>query len=327
MKEGVVVVSMGYPDEGQLEKINALSRRVLKREEVYVFSVVLCDNEADRDFERFSTEALEKLSELYIGKTGIYDHSMKAKDQVARVFACTVEKVESRYTSTGEPYCRLKALAYMPRSVKNEDIILEIDSGIKKEVSVGCSVGRRYCSICGADKNSHECRHTVGKYYTVKGKRVLCCTVLDDPLDAYEWSFVAVPAQKEAGVTKSFNPDGASVQEDVIKSLYTSGDTLFTQKQKEGLCALFERLKGYERTAMDCTKQLRDEVLSLAIIAEPELDAGTAEEIVKSLSSEGLARYRQTLTKKLDSIYPPCGQLAVSENKAEKSDGNKQFLI
>ena len=32
----------------------------------------------------------------------------------------------------------------------------------------------------------------------------LCCTVLDEIQDAYEWSFVAVPAQIAAGVTKHF---------------------------------------------------------------------------------------------------------------------------
>ena len=39
----------------------------------------------------------------------------------------------------------------------------------------------------------------------------LCHVVLGDVTDAYEWSFVAVPAQREAGVTKQFRSetDGA----------------------------------------------------------------------------------------------------------------------
>ena len=41
------------------------------------------------------------------------------------------------------------AWAYMLRTEKNADLIAEIEGGIKKEVSVGCSVGRRVCSVCG----------------------------------------------------------------------------------------------------------------------------------------------------------------------------------
>ena len=75
-------------------------------------------------------------------------------------------------------------------------------SGIKKEVSVGCAMGEAACSICGADVRKKGCRHEKGKWYGGK----LCHTVLDCPTDAYEWSFVAVPAQREAGVVKCYRP-------------------------------------------------------------------------------------------------------------------------
>ena len=44
-----------------LELIGALARKPLKAEEVYTFSVRLCDNEIDRDFERFDAQTLEQL--------------------------------------------------------------------------------------------------------------------------------------------------------------------------------------------------------------------------------------------------------------------------
>jgi hypothetical protein len=44
------------------------------------------------------------------------------------------------------------------------------------------------------------CDHEKGGEYCGK----LCYHILDEPLDAYEWSFVAVPAQVNAGVTKRF---------------------------------------------------------------------------------------------------------------------------
>ena len=39
----------------------------------------------------------------------------------------------------------------MIRTAKSADLIAEIDGGIKKEVSVSCSVKSHICSICGAD--------------------------------------------------------------------------------------------------------------------------------------------------------------------------------
>ena len=63
-------------DQQEMELINRYSRRTLSPEEVYRFTVVLCDNDIDRDYERFTKDALEILSTLYVGKTGIFDHSM-----------------------------------------------------------------------------------------------------------------------------------------------------------------------------------------------------------------------------------------------------------
>ena len=73
-------------DAGDLELIGALARRPLSREEVYTFSVRLCDNEIDRDFERFDAETLGELAELFPGKTGICDHDWRSGNQVARVY-------------------------------------------------------------------------------------------------------------------------------------------------------------------------------------------------------------------------------------------------
>ena len=48
MSETVTAVQ---PDKASMEKINLYTRRAYKPEEVYTFSVVLCDNEVDRDSE------------------------------------------------------------------------------------------------------------------------------------------------------------------------------------------------------------------------------------------------------------------------------------
>ena len=64
MKTGRVIKNSAV-NKSELELINTYSRRELKEDEVYVFSVVLCDNDVDRDFERFTVESLEKLCKLF----------------------------------------------------------------------------------------------------------------------------------------------------------------------------------------------------------------------------------------------------------------------
>lgn len=181
-----------------MEKINSYTRRELLPEEVYVFPVVMCGNKVDRDTERFSDEALEKLAKLFVGKTVILDHEPRSRNQAARLFECEVVTHPEELTEAGEPYKQLVGRAYMMRTEENKGLIAEIDGGIKKEVSVSLSVKKRLCSVCGANLIEMPCSHIPGKYYD--GKR--CHHIIDEVTDAYELSFVAVPAQPDAGVTR-----------------------------------------------------------------------------------------------------------------------------
>jgi len=125
MKEGFVVktgTSAEITPE-QLGKINRYSRRELSPGELYTFSVVLCDNEIDRDGERFTVPALKRLAALFVGKTGIFDHNPKGENQTARIFDTDLVVDREKKTSLGEPYTCVKASAYMIRSPKTEELI------------------------------------------------------------------------------------------------------------------------------------------------------------------------------------------------------------
>jgi len=194
-----------------LNKLNEFTRREHTEDEVYIFDLVLCDNDIDRDGECFSPSALETLQKLFIGKTGIFDHDTKGANQTARIFSTELVTDNSKKTKYGAVYTYLKACAYMVKTASNADLIKEIDGGIKKEVSISCSCSSQNCSICGANKKKKSCGHIKGKSYGVKP----CYFILDDVTDAYEWSFVAVPAQINAGVTKhygDFGDDNASIK-------------------------------------------------------------------------------------------------------------------
>ena len=217
-------------DENELSKedlalINTFTQKEMTKDDIFSFCVILCDNEIDRDYERFTEDSLHKLADFFIGKTAIRDHSMKSSDQSARTYKTEVIKDSTRKNSLGEDYVYLKAWCYMPRIKKNEELIEEIKAGIIKEVSVGCAVKSCICSVCGKELGKSECSHVRGGVYDGR----LCYGELQNPTDAYEWSFVAVPAQKNAGITKKF----LKSENERLKGLAKAGQLYRTEKQTE----------------------------------------------------------------------------------------------
>lgn len=197
-KEGSALQG-GAVDENDLALIRTYARGEIAAEDVYVFPVILCDNEVDRDYERFDPETLREIAELFVGKTGISDHEWRSGNQVARIFRTELIEDPERRTAAGDGYAAVKAWAYMLRTDANAALIADIEGGIRREVSVGCAVAECLCSICGKPIGAEGCVHIRGEEY---GGR-LCYATLHGAVDAYEWSFVAVPAQKGAGVTKA----------------------------------------------------------------------------------------------------------------------------
>ncbi len=180
--------------DGDMELINAQALQALTPEEVFTFKVAACNDRIDRDNERFTVDTLQKLAPMFVGKTIISDHLWTASKQQARIY-----KTEVVNNGTIN---ELIAHCYMLRNDTTKDVIAAICGGILKEVSVGCSIGRTVCSVCG--KEAYTCQHLKGAVYD----GAICHYELLDPVDAYELSFVAVPAQQKAGVIKSKNEHG-----------------------------------------------------------------------------------------------------------------------
>ena len=210
--------------EAELKAINKHTLEPLKAEEVFTFKAILCDNEIDRDFERFSLKALQDLQKLFLGKTVIKDHTWAADNQVARIYA--TELVETpKTTKAGETYTQLVAHCYMVRTESNADLIAEIKAGIKKEGSIGCSASSCICSICGTDNAKTYCRHWPGKSYEKEGGPQVCTFTLAGARDAYEFSLVAVPAQKAAGVSKSYTGETVYEPQEAEKTAQEAPET------------------------------------------------------------------------------------------------------
>lgn len=306
--------------EDDMKKISTFTRREMSADEVYTFNVDLCNNDVDRDFEKFSVQALNRLAKLFVGKTGIFDHSMKANDQKARVFDAYVEKIPGRKTADGENFYTLKAKAYMLNNEENKSLIDEIDAGIKKEVSISCSVDKSYCSICNTDNRHGRCEHIKGKTYGGK----LCFNILSDATDAYEFSFVAVPAQREAGITKSFLNTKERKMQDIIKTISSGENVTLTKSEADRLYSYIENLEGEAALGEEYKKTLSKEVVDLFKSAFPDMDAKLFSSVTAVMTTKELLGFRDGMKKSnaKSKIKP---QLAAEANK--KTNDFSQFRI
>lgn len=281
--------------DGELELINKYTRKPLSKDEVYTFSVVLCDNDVDRDCECFTVDTLEQLAEMFVGVTGIYDHEPSAKNQVARIYDCRCEYVEGKKTELGEDYVRLVAKAYMPICDSTSEIISMLDSGIRKEVSVGCGIEKCTCSVCGSDMRHHSCNHIKGESY--EGR--ICCGVLSSPTDAYEWSFTAVPAQRKAGVIKSYSQNGADEYETLRKAAVQS-----------------ERYKAY----------MILETVKAGVTAHVGIGSDLLEKMVSGLSADDMIKLKALFEEKSSMLFPARSQLELNRENVHEA-ANREYSI
>ena len=295
IRKAAQVVATGAPTAAQLEAINALAKTRLNGEQVYVFSLRLCDDRIDRDGERFDTGALPGLAKLFLGKTGILDHRWSTENQVARIFETQVVKEKD------ESYIR--AWAYIRRGGKNDELIADIEAGIKKEVSVGCAMAQAVCSVCGSEYGT--CGHVKGERYDGQ----VCAVILKEPVDAYEFSFVAVPAQREAGVMKGM---GAAVS---LKELAA----------ENGAQAEYRALTKEAELGRRYRKDLEDGVVRLGLA----LELGVSEPVLRSLAqtagAEELLALKDALQGRLDESLPMVSQLLGVKGKPEEIESG--FLI
>ena len=279
-----------------MEKINTYTLRKYTADEVFTFKVRLCDNEVDRDFQCFDRETLTELAKKFIGVTGISDHKPESGNQRARIYDAVVVDEPETLTSRGEVYSYISAKCYIPRTQGNREFIESVESGIRKEVSVGCSVKNIECSICGCKKSSSLCEHIPGQIYDGE----VCAEILKDAADAYEWSFVAVPAQRNAGIIKSAGKD--------------SDGNYGTER-------MIEKLRREAAAAMKIHKKQRDELVAKAALLLPELDTEMFMKVCSRLSAEETNELNDAFGERLGN------GIQCMSKKEKTSDNTDEYYI
>lgn len=201
----MIIDSKNISDD-DMKQINKYTRKDYTRDDIYAFEITLCDSELDVDYEAISKDCLYKLKDLSLGSSGFL-----TSDIMARIFDTYIEKVFiSRSNSIlAEETYKLKAKAYVLKNAITEEKLNQILN--HPQISVGFSVKRRVCSICGS---SECCKHIKGqKYINEAGIELLCYRILNDPTDFYEWSIV--PNQQEP---KSHNNKPKESEVSIIKT-------------------------------------------------------------------------------------------------------------
>lgn len=265
--------------------INKHTRRELTADEVYIYPIILCDNEADRDYEYFTKKDLDVLANLFEGKTFIQDHSWKSGNQHSRIFKTEVVRVpgktvEGETKTKGQQYYQLKAWAYTIRK-GHENLIEDIEAGILKEVSVGFSIDNLICDICGNSfYDGANCSHWPGRKYKVNGEDLTCYLHMKDPKEAYEVSFVAVPAQPAAGVVKGVKLEKEELEKEKPnnekhKKTKIKRSIFYAQITKRGEISM-KYLKGLIEKA----KAEKADVVEIPV-ADLEKDLGTYDEAIQ----------------------------------------------
>jgi hypothetical protein len=268
----------------------------MQAEQVYVFALRLCDDQVDRDGERFDTAALPTLAKLFIGKTGIVDHKWSSDNQIARIFRAEVVR-EDRVSY-------IKAWAYIRRGGAADEVIADIEAGIKKEVSVGCAMGMAVCSVCGNEYGT--CGHLKGENYDGQ----VCCVILKEPMDAYEFSFVAVPSQRDAGV---------------LKTLGFRNRCLKELAEEYGIQAEYRALYKQAQLGRQYEKQLQDDVVRLGLALELGVSEPVLRNLVRTAGTEDLLALKSALEERLNTMLPVTTQLLGSSCRGEIVESG--FLI
>lgn len=203
-------------------------------------------------------------------------------------------------TKAGDGYCWLKGYAYMMRTESNRDLIAEIEGGIKKEVSVGCAVERSECSICGADRRNGDCGHKKGERYD----GALCFTRLMGASDAYEFSFVAVPAQPAAGIVK-----GMEGRFHTLKALAEGHPECAGELERLEREALLGRKSG---------ERARREAVRFGLLAGLGLDKAALERLVAPCPRRSWSRWRRPGSRRRRSAilcFPSCDMRSGSRKR------------
>lgn len=325
----------GMPNDEDWEIIKELIRsdnktgtEQLQREDFYVFPLRLSDNIIDRVFDKMSDEFLSELADCCIGLSGIRDHDWQSGNQFARIYkAELIEDGDVHY---------VKVMAYMLTS--EYDTVAKIKAGLLRETSIGFESENDTCSICGAittktdDSQIATCPngHKMGETYDGK----MCYNSINKLKDLFEWSLVAVPCQKGAGIinkkltikkgvkmkltdlkrlrlfsSKAFKELNDDIKSEIDDVMNNSDDSEITEEEINKIIEENEALKAQVKELNDtieemngsCTKETIKREVEKAIDSLNPLTEVVKENMMRDIDLDGMELDEDGSIKEFDS--------------------------
>ena len=129
-------------------------------------------------------------------------------------------------------------------------------------------------------------------------------------MDAYEFSFVAVPAQREAGVLKALGGRNCCLKE---------------LAEEFGVQAEYRALHKQAELGRRYQKELEDSVVRLGLSLELGVSEPVLRSIAKTAAAEDLLALKEALEDRLNELLPVHTQLLGSTGKDEGVESG--FLI
>lgn len=217
------MLMFGVPTPSQLDKINEKAKRLLSKEDVFVFSSKMVgDKLIENRYVKLDKSLLQVLKDdATEGVALMLDHPWAGlgRPKAAYPYGRTFEAKVSKGDIEGEDWA-LFGDSYIVRGrekdgLSTDAIIADIEDGTIFDVSIGFGYEGTECSICGG--NIRECDHWPGRTYDNK----ICYVIAKPPGYLMELSLVFDGAYETAGVLSAdgeITDSGLSVVRD-YKSL------------------------------------------------------------------------------------------------------------
>lgn len=201
----------GTPTAGQLEKINALARRPLSAEDVFVFAdKAVGDGLIPTRLYRAHKSLIEVFkADAKRGVSLMIDHAWASFGTPAlsygRTFDATLKKTMDN-SLTDETWA-LFIDHYIARGrekngISTDQLIADIEDGVAFDTSIGFGNDNYECSICGEDYMDYsKCKHFRGQEY--EGE--ICTVILKPPGYLMENSIVFDGAYPGAGILSAIS--------------------------------------------------------------------------------------------------------------------------
>jgi len=217
--------------EDDMERINQFAAAPLRPEQIYVRSMYLCSSQpCVSDGCQFTREALEQIAERVAGLSVLTGHD-RTSLPLARFYKAQVVQRDS--DENGEPVFFVRAWFYWLRDTTGaRDLLLNIDGGIYREVSLAWKYDSWRCSICRTPNGL--CGHRVGSSYNGRP----CFRMIERITDVLEGSLVYKSADKNTFLTGA-RGNGDLSEEDPLLVIGEKDDPLFSLLERSN--ALLER--------------------------------------------------------------------------------------